>query len=79
MSTQEDRATRTSTVVSDPELTARLLAFLQTRAGTAPALPAGLPAADPALVERLRAAHAAPRRAAGPRRTAVPGPRGGGR
>ncbi len=76
MSAQEDRTTRRTTVVPDTGsgtrlpatglLTTRLLAFLQGPAGSAPQAGPGhpapdLPAADPALVERLRAAHAGPR------------------
>ncbi len=54
----EDSTACRTTLVTDSELTTRLLAFLQGRTGSAPETARDLPAADPALVERLRAAHA---------------------
>ncbi len=55
---REGSRTRRTTVATDSELTTRLLAFLQGRTGPAPETVRDLRAADPALVERLRAAHA---------------------
>ncbi len=58
MSTADPTPHRRTTLVTDGDLPARLLAFLEDRAATAPAVPRDLPAVDPAVVERLRAAHA---------------------
>ncbi|MGY1693723.1 hypothetical protein ACI780_02335 [Geodermatophilus sp. SYSU D00814] len=60
MSTADRTPQRRTTLVTDGDLPARLLAFLEHRAAAAPADPAAVdPAAvDPAVVERLRAAHA---------------------
>ncbi len=79
MSTQ-DHAPARRTIVTDGDLPTRLLAFLEGRATTAPAAASALPApdspaADAAVVARLRAAHAEalPERLAAIRRAARAG------
>ena len=49
---------RRATVVTDGDLPTRLLAFLEERTDAEPAGARDLPAVDPGLVQRLRAAHA---------------------
>ncbi|MGY1669313.1 hypothetical protein [Geodermatophilus sp. SYSU D00710] len=62
MSTEHGATAGRTTIVTDGDLPARLLAFLEDRATAAPAGPdlaaVAPPAVGPALVQRLRAAHA---------------------
>ena len=58
MSTQDGSPARRTTIVTDGELPARLLAFLEDRTAAAKGADRDVPAVDPDLVRRLRAAHA---------------------
>ncbi len=58
VTTDDGTPARRTTIVSDGDLPARLLAFLEGRADPAPAAVHDVPGVDPDLVHRLRAAHA---------------------
>ncbi len=58
MTPHDGTPARRATVVTDGDLPTRLLAFLEDRVAAQAAGGRDLPAADPDLVQRLRAAHA---------------------